>query len=163
MPQITQLSAILFSQLFWLAVVFGIIYFVIGRGMLPKIRKTVGSREARIAGDLERAQAAREDADRTEAEWRARMDEARADALRVTLEARKVSARKTEAKVKASADKLASKSDAAQARIRDAVASARGEIEEVSIEAAGEIVRRLTRLPLDMKATAVAVKAELDA
>ena len=33
MPQINQLTAIFFSQLFWLLVVFGIIYFVISIGM----------------------------------------------------------------------------------------------------------------------------------
>ena len=41
MPQITQLPFIFFSQLFWLAIVFGIIFFGIGRGMLPKIQSTV--------------------------------------------------------------------------------------------------------------------------
>ena len=59
MPQIEQLPFIFFSQLFWLAVVFGIIFFVIGRGMVPKIQGTVELRDAKIAEDLERALAAR--------------------------------------------------------------------------------------------------------
>jgi F-type H+-transporting ATPase subunit b len=59
MPQITQLPFIIFSQLFWLAIVFGIIFFGIGRGMLPKIQSTVDARERKIAEDLERAQAER--------------------------------------------------------------------------------------------------------
>src|SRR5258705_2929754 len=74
MPQIVQLPYIFASQLFWLAVVFGIIFFVIGRGMLPKIQSTVELREKQIADDLERAQAARSEAEETEAAWRARMD-----------------------------------------------------------------------------------------
>jgi F-type H+-transporting ATPase subunit b len=41
MPQINQLSDIFFSQLFWLLLVFGIIYFGIARGMVPKIQSTV--------------------------------------------------------------------------------------------------------------------------
>ena len=42
MPQIEQLSEVFASQLFWLIVTFGLIYFVIGRGMMPKIdRKSV--------------------------------------------------------------------------------------------------------------------------
>ena len=49
MPQITQLPLIFFSQLFWLLVVFAIIFFGIGRGMLPKIQGTVESREKKIA------------------------------------------------------------------------------------------------------------------
>src|SRR4051794_33449918 len=106
MPQITQLSAIFASQLFWLIVVFGITYFVIGRGMVPKIRKTVDAREARIASDLERAQAAREEADRTEAEWRARMDAARVEAARIAQTAKQAGAAETERKVKAAADKI---------------------------------------------------------
>ena len=53
MPQIDQLPDIFFSQLFWLAVVFGFIFFVIGRGMLPKIQSTVELREKKIAEDLE--------------------------------------------------------------------------------------------------------------
>ena len=80
MPQIEQLPYIFFSQLFWLAVVFGFIFFVIGRGMLPKIQGTVELRDAKIAEDLERAQAARAEAEETEAAWRARMDTARAEA-----------------------------------------------------------------------------------
>ena len=62
MPQITQLPYIFASQLFWLAVVFGLIFFGIGRGMLPKIQSTVDDREKKIAEDLERAQGARKEA-----------------------------------------------------------------------------------------------------
>jgi len=34
MPQLAQLPQIFWSQLFWLAVVFGITFFVIGLGMV---------------------------------------------------------------------------------------------------------------------------------
>ena len=114
MPQITQLPLIFFSQLFWLAVVFGIIFFVIGRGMVPKIQATVDAREKKIADDLERRQAARAAADETEAAWRARMDTARADAARIAQEAKQASATKTEAKVRAAADKINAKVEAAE-------------------------------------------------
>ena len=81
MPQISQLPVIFFSQLFWLLVVFGVIFFGIGRGMLPKIQSTVDAREKKIAEDLSQAQAARAGAEETEAAWRARMDAARAIAV----------------------------------------------------------------------------------
>ena len=106
MPQITQLPLIIFSQLFWLAIVFGIVFFGIGRGMLPKIQSTVDLREKKIADDLERAQAARTEADEKEAAWRSRMDAARAEAARLGQEAKNESARDTEAQVKAAADKI---------------------------------------------------------
>src|SRR6476469_10521433 len=100
MPQLNQLPDIWWSQLFWLVVVFGIFFFAIGRGMLPKIQSTVDAREKKVADDLERAQAARAKADETEAAWRARMDQARAEAARLAQEAKQESAKATEAKVK---------------------------------------------------------------
>jgi F-type H+-transporting ATPase subunit b len=162
MPQIEQLPAIFFSQLFWLAVVFGIIFFVIGRGMLPKVQSTVEAREKRIAEDLERAQAARAAAEETEEAWRERMDAARAEAAKLAQDAREESARQTEAKVNKAADRINLKVEAAEAKIRDAVEAARAEIESVAAEATQELVVRLTGLTVDKKDAAEAVKAELN-
>ena len=161
MPQLTQLPDIFWSQLFWLVVVFGITFFVIGRGMVPKIQSTVDAREKQIADDLAKAQAARTAADETEAAWRARMDAARAEAARIAQEAKQDSARKTEAKVKAAADRINLKVEAAETRIRDAVVAARAEIEAVAAEVTTELVDRLTGITVDKKDAAAAVKAEL--
>ena len=163
MPQIEQLPYIFFSQLFWLTVVFGIIFFGIGRGMLPKIQGTVDLREKKIAEDLERAQAARAAADETEAAWRGRMDAARAEAARLAQEAKQASARETEAKVKAAADKINLKVESSEAKIRDAVAAARAEIEKVAAEASRDMVQRLTGIKVDPREAAAAVKSELNA
>jgi F-type H+-transporting ATPase subunit b len=162
MPQITQLPFIFFSQLFWLLLVFGIIFFGIGRGMLPKIQGTVDAREKKIAEDLERAQAARAGAEETEAAWRARMDAARAEAARLAQEAKQKSAQETEKKVKAAADKLNLKVESSEAKIRDALAAARAEIESVAADATREMVQRLTGIKVEAKEAASAVKAELN-
>ncbi|HEX8215959.1 MAG TPA: ATPase, partial [Allosphingosinicella sp.] len=74
MPQINQLADVAFSQFFWLLLVLGLIYFGIGRAMLPKIQSTVEARDRQIAGDIAAAQAAREAADATEAAYSARLD-----------------------------------------------------------------------------------------
>jgi F-type H+-transporting ATPase subunit b len=161
MPQITQLPFIFWSQLFWVALVFGFIFFVIGRGMLPRIQGTVELRDQKIAEDLERAQAARAQADETEAAWRSRMDAARAEAGRLAQDAKQKSAQDTEKKVKAAADKLNAKIEASEAKIREALAAARAEIESVAAEATQEMVRRLTGINVDTKEAAAAVKAEM--
>jgi F-type H+-transporting ATPase subunit b len=162
MPQITQLPLIFASQLFWLAVVFGLIFFGIGRGMLPKIQSTVDEREKKIGADLERAQAARAEADATEAEWRARMDAARGDAARLAQEAKQESAKATEAKVRKAAEKIQSKVESAEARILEAVQAARLEIAVVAAEATQDMVGRLTGIKVDKTDAARAVKAELN-
>ena len=162
MPQITQLPLIFWSQLFWVSVIFGFIFFVIGRGMVPKIQGTVDLRDAKIADDLQRAQAARAEAEATEAEWRERMDQARSEAARLAQEAKDASARATEAKVGAAADQINSKVESAEARIRDAVQAARREIEAVAAEATQQMVSRLTGIEIGRDAAANAVKAELN-
>jgi len=162
MPQLNQLPDIWWSQLFWLAVVFGIIFFVIGRGMVPKIQSTVDARDRKIADDLERAQAARVAADQTEQAWRERMDAARAEAARVASEAKQASARDTEAKVRKAADKLNLKVEASEQKIREAVQSARSEIEGVAASLTQDLVSRLTGIKVDTKAAADAVKAQLN-
>ena len=162
MPQLAQLPQIFWSQLFWLAVVFGITFFVIGLGMVPKIQSTVDARESKIADDLERAQAARAAADETEAAWRERMDAARGEAARIASEAKQASARDTEAKVKKAADKINLKVEVAEQKIREAVQSARAEIESVAVELTRDLVSRLTGIRVDDKEAAQAVKAELN-
>ena len=161
MPQLSQLPDVLLSQLLWLAIGLGFIFFVIARGMVPKIQATVDAREQRIAGDLAAAQAARAAADQTEAQWRERMDAARADAARIAQEAKQASARDTEAKVKAAADKISRKAETSEAKIREAVLAARVEIEAVATQATREMVQRLTGIEVDSKEAAAAVKAQL--
>ena len=162
MPQLSQLSDVYLSQFLWLAIALGFIFFVIARGMVPKIQATVDARESKIAGDLEAAQKARAAADETEAAWRERMDAARSEAARIAQEAKAESGRDAEAKVKAAAEKINLKVDAAQEKIRDAVAAARSEIEAVAVEATQEMVQRLTGASVDKKEAAAAVKAELN-
>ena len=100
MPQINQLPDIFFSQLFWLAVVFGIIYFWIGRGMVPKIQSVVEDRDRKIAEDLAAAQRAREQAEAAEEAYRERIDASRSEALKVAQEAKHQAALDTEKRLK---------------------------------------------------------------
>ncbi len=162
MPQLSHLPDVLLSQLFWLAIALGFIFFVIGRGMVPKIQGTVEARDRKIASDLEAAQDARAAAVATEEAWRERMDAARAEAAKLASDAKQAAARDTEAKAKKAADKLNAKVEAAEGKIREALDSARAEIEAVAAEATQEMVRRLTRIKVHRKEAADAVKAELN-
>jgi F-type H+-transporting ATPase subunit b len=161
-PQLSQLSQVYLSQFLWLAIALAFVFFVVARGMVPKIQATVDAREQRIAGDLAAAQAARATADETEAAWRERMDSARAEAARIAQDAKSQSAQDTEGKVKAAADQINAKVEAAQGSIRDALSSARAEIEAVATEATQEMVQRVAGLTVDPNAAAAAVKAEMN-
>jgi F-type H+-transporting ATPase subunit b len=80
MPQISQLADTYASQIFWVLIFFGFVFFVIGKGMVPKVMETVAARDGQIAADLAFAEAARRAAEGAEASWQATAARQRNDA-----------------------------------------------------------------------------------
>ncbi|WP_129791201.1 ATPase [Sphingosinicella sp. CPCC 101087] len=161
MPQINQLSDVLYSQLFWLLLTLAVIYFGIGQAMLPKIMSTMDARSSRITDDLAAAEAARRAADATEEAYRARMAESRTEAMKVTGAAKQESARATETRVAAADAASREKIEAAEARLRAAAEAAMADIENVAAEAAQDMVARLAGVKVGKSEAARAVKAAM--
>lgn len=161
MPQFDQIPAIYASQLFWLAVFFGLIFVVIGMGMLPKVMSTVDARDARIAADLKSAEGAREAADALEENYRAAMDRSRSEAAQLAAEAKSRAAKASEAQLGATDDAIGAKIDQALARIADARASALREIETVAGQAVQEMAAKVAGLTVDEATARAAVAGEL--
>lgn len=161
MPQIAQIPEIFASQLFWLVITFGLLFLVVGLGMVPKIQGTVELRDSRIAADLQTAAGARETADRLEADYRAGLDRSRADVARVSAEAKAAAAQATEVRVKAADMAAQSRIEEALRRIAEARSSAQAEIESVAFEAAAAMVERVSGLTVDEGTARAAVQQEL--
>lgn len=161
MPQIAQLAETYSSQVFWLLVFFGFTFFVIGRGMVPKVMDTVNLRDKQIADDLAAAQAARDAADEQEEAWRVRENENRAKAQEIVAKAKADAAAKSEKKLAAAQKRLDKKLDEAEARIETARGEALAEVETVAADAAQDIVSRLAGVKITKPAAAKAVKAAM--
>jgi F-type H+-transporting ATPase subunit b len=159
MPQIAQISEIFASQLFWLLVTFGLLYLVVGRSMLPKIEATVEARDRRISEDLAAADQARRRADEIEAAYRAKSEESRAEALKVTQAAKADAARDAEGRVKAADADIQGRTAEAEARIRQAADAALADIEAVAAEAAQDMVAKLSGATVSREQAAQAVRA----
>jgi len=161
MPQLNQLPDVVLSQLFWLALVLGFIYFVIARGMVPKIQSTVDQRDQRIADDLAAAERAKADADATEEAYRAKMDESRAEAMKLTGAAKQEGALATEKKL-AKADKaIQDKAAKAEAKIRESRQAALANLEGVAAELTQDIASKVAGISLSKDEASKAVKAAL--
>ncbi|MEW4447733.1 ATPase [Qipengyuania sp. JC766] len=158
MPQIDQLAETFTSQVFWLLVFFGITFFVVGRGMVPRVMQTIGDRDSKIADDLAAAQAARDQADAEEEAWRQRENENRTAAQAVVAEAKAKAAAESETKLSAAQERIDAKLTAAEAEIAQARGSALAEIEDVAAEAAQDIVKQLARVSVTKPAAKAAVK-----
>ncbi len=161
MPQITQLADVLYSQLFWLLLTLAVIYFGIGRAMLPKIQATMDARDTRIAEDLAAAETARRAADDIEEAYRARIAESRGAALKVIGAAKQESARATEGRVTEADAANRSRLETAEARLRESAEAAMADIEKVAAEAAQQMVARLAGVTVGKTEAVEAVKTAM--
>lgn len=161
MPQITQLSQVVWSQLFWLAIVLGFIYFAIGRNMVPKIQSTVDARDKHIADNLAAADRARTEADAIEEAYRLRMDESRVEAATRTAAAKQAAAIAAEKRVSEAGEAIAATSAEAEARIRAASAAAVAGIQAAAAELAQDIVDKIAGMTVSNAQAVEAVKVSL--
>lgn len=161
MPQLSQIPEIYASQLFWLAIVFALIYFGIGKAMVPKIERTVEDRNARIAGDLAAAEAARDAAHASDVAYESGLESARTTALATLSQAKDKATAKAEAEVKKGDAASEAKVAEATVRIEATKAQALGEIEAGTVDAVQEIVAKLSGVTADRASVTKQVKAAL--
>lgn len=161
MPQIAQLSETYASQIFWILVFFGFVFFVIGRGMVPKVMATVDARDSQIAGDLAAAEAARKAADAEEEAWRLQSAKQRSEAQDIIAKAKAEAAKATEARLASANAVIDSRIAEADTRIATARENALAEFETVAAEAASAIVSRLAGATVPEDAARSAVKEAL--
>ena len=161
MPQLSQIGEIYASQLFWLAIVFALIYFGIGKAMVPKIERTIDDRNGKISGDLAAAEAARASAQQSEAEYQTGLESARSQALRAIGDAKATATASAEAKVKAGDAAMDDQLVKATARIGESKQQALAEIETATVDAVQDIVAKLSGVAVDRAGIAEQVKAEL--
>lgn len=162
MPQIAQLTDdgwYLLSQIFWLLVVFGGIYFVIGRGMLPKIEATVDLRDRKISDDLAAAKAAHGAVDVLDEQYRTTLEASRAEAQKAVQSAKDKAARDAEKKLAKADSELGERLTAAETALGAAKTSAMAEIEAVAADAARDLVARLSGTNVTAAEAGKAVKA----
>ncbi len=160
MPQLDQLDLVAYSQFFWLAIVLGLIYFGIGKAMIPKIQSTVDDRDKKIADDLAAAEAARRQADETEESYRAAMDASRLEAMKLTAAAKAEGAKAIEKKAAKADAANQARLDQAQERIRAARQAAQAEIAAVAAEMTQEVAARVAGLKIGKDEALKAVELE---
>lgn len=161
MPQIEQLAATWASQLFWLALTFGIAFFIVGRGMVPKVQGTIDARDASVTADLAAAEAARVEADAQEERWRGIEESARERARQTLADARARAQSASEATLARAGAESSAQVAEAEARIAAASAATMAEIETVAGDAARDIVARLSGATISQAEAQQAVKAAL--
>lgn len=158
MPQIQQLALVYQSQWFWLLITLGVIFFVVGRGIVPKVEATVDDRDAKIAADLSAAEQARQAADATEERWQAEMAKVHSDAQAAASEARDNAAEEAVARLAEADAELSGRTAKANAKLAEARDASLAAIADVAADAARDIVAKVSGATVSAAEAAKAVK-----
>ena len=149
------------SQLFWLAVVFIALYWVLSRRLLPRLAETLDLRAAKIAGDLERAEAARGETETVAQAYEAALTKARGEAHAAVAAANQEIAELTARRQAAFAAELAARTPEAEVRIGKIRADLKADARDIATEVAGVLAAKLTGGAPDKAAVSAAVDGAL--
>lgn len=144
MPQLDFANPLTSSQVVWMFIIFAILYFLLRHWALPMVGGVIEERRARIAGDLETARRAKDEADRAAAEVAERSRAASQEAQARIAQA--VSQAKAEAAERSRADSeaLDKQLHEAEQRIGAARREAMGALRQVASDTTSAMIARLT-------------------
>jgi F-type H+-transporting ATPase subunit b len=131
------------SQLFWLAITFGLLYYLMAKVALPRIGTILEERNDRIADDLAEAEKLKQETDEAIATYEQALGEARKNAHGIAHTAR------DKAKAKIDADRnrieadLGDKIKVAEAEIATVTAAALADVDTIARDATEALVEEL--------------------
>ena len=132
------------GQIVWLLLIFIVLYTLMSRVFIPRLRRVQDTRAQTIASAVAEARRVQDEADAQATAARAEIDQARTRARTVAAEA-KAKANAEFAARQAEADaRIAEEVAAAETRIRGLRDSAMASVGDIAVETAGAMVQRLT-------------------
>jgi len=149
------------SQLFWLAISFAILYYVMAKIALPRIGDVLSERQRQIDDHLDRAKELSEEAEKVRAEYEESLGEARKAAQQAMADAREAIAEESARRESVFADKVSAKTKESEARIAAIQQEAQATAREVAVEAVQQIADRVAGVSVDAGAAESAVTTSL--
>ncbi|TFF17662.1 F0F1 ATP synthase subunit B [Jiella endophytica] len=146
------------SQLLWLAITFGVFYWLLKTVIMPRIGGILENRRDRIALDLEAADRMRSDADEAKAAYEQELAEARNRAHSIAHEARESARADAEKERKRLDAELDAKLEEAQGRIAEVKRAALGEVDQIARDVTDSILRQVAGIEANQDEIAGAVE-----
>ena len=144
-------------QLVWLGITFLALYLLMSRLILPRMTTIFAQREDRIDGNLQRAEALKEEAAQVLASYQKAIADARAQAQGALAKAAAEISAQTAAREADFAKKIADQTAAAEAGIRAAKTKALSDVRGVAAEVAAMMAGKLVGATVDPNAVVQAV------
>jgi F-type H+-transporting ATPase subunit b len=155
MPQFDPASFA--PQLVWLGITFLALYLLMSKLIIPRISGILAQREDRIDGNLQRAEALKEEAAQVLAAYQKAIADARAQAQSTLAKAAADIAADSAAREAEFARKMADQTAGAEAGIRAAKDRALADVRGIAAEVAALMAGKITGAPVDAGAVVQAV------
>lgn len=144
-------------QLFWLAITFLALYFVMSRVAIPRTGGVIALRKSTIDGDLAAAQKLKTETDNAIKSYEAALAEAKAKAQAINIENRNALNAEIEAERAKLDAALGAKISAAEKKVAASRDKAMAEVADMAADIASQIVQQLTGAKVTKAAASAAV------
>jgi F-type H+-transporting ATPase subunit b len=148
------------SHLFWLAISFGILYFLVNRMVVPKVGGILEDRRDRIAGDLGEASRLSRETDEVIAAYETELATARQKAFAIAQERRDEIKAEIARQQKETEESLNARIAEAEKEIASRRDAALAQVDAIATEAASAIVDRIAGLHIAEDEVRQAVKSK---
>lgn len=148
------------SQLFWLAVTFGLLLVLLSRIFLPRLGGILESRSNHIADDLDSAARMQREAEHAEKAYEQALSDARAKAHNVAETTRASINTEIEAETEKADAETAKQMETAEKKIKDLRTKALANVDDIASDTAKALVESLFSGKVTAAAAKKAVKAQ---
>ena len=131
------------SQIFWVILIFGILYVILWRTILPKINENLENRKSQILTDLDDAQKFEEQSKETLSDYNKILNQAKQEAKKIIDKTRKKVNRDIENKKNQFNLEIEKEIEKAEKEIKTLKLSSIEDINKIAIETSSEIVRKI--------------------
>ncbi|HJO76718.1 MAG TPA: F0F1 ATP synthase subunit B [Pelagibacteraceae bacterium] len=131
------------SQIFWVMLIFGALYVILWKTILPKISENLENRKSQILNDLDDAQELKNQSEKKISEYNIILSKAKEDAKKILDETRKKINLDIENKNNQFNLEIEKEVENAEKEIKALKLSSIKDINKISIETSSEIVRKM--------------------
>ena len=146
------------SQIFWVMLIFGTLYVILWKVILPKINENLENRKSQILADLDDAQELKNQSEKKISEYNIILSKAKEDAKKILDETRKKINLDIENKNNQFNLEIEKEVENAEKEIKALKLSSIKDINKISIETSSEIVRKM--VGTDVNASSVSATVE---
>jgi len=150
------------TQIFWLALTFGALYYYLSKKALPRVAEVLEARQERISRDLAKAAQLKEEAQAVLAKVESSLAGARAEALTLIGQASADIEANNQARQSALSADIAERLRTAEASIAAAKEQALANVRTASADIARDIAGRLAGIDVDQAQAEAAVAAVIE-